>query len=256
MINQIRADLYRQFHTIGFYLIVVLTVVLSAGTIAMKSVGGIVIMPDDSGLAQLINSQWTAVSALKAATVASSMLVYLYIGLFVIIIGYEFSQRVYKNTLLSGISRLAFILAKYVTMVLDLFGLLLLYYVTAVATSGVAERPVGEAVGTLSGSLLVMTVTITFFLSAIFSLAILVLVSTNSQVISALVIALWPLLIGGVESLMKWGWLKYFDLIGVAQEYAIGSITTNQLWPYLGVGVGMLVVTLIGAAIVIRRREL
>lgn len=256
MINQIRADLYRQFHTIGFYLIAALTIILSAGTIAMKSVGGIVIMPDDSGLDHLINSQWTAVSALKAATVASSMLVYLYIGLFVIIIGYEFSQHVYKNTLLAGLSRLAFILAKYVTLVVDLFGLLLLYYVTAIVTSGVAGRPVGESVGTLTGSLLAMAVTITFFLSAIFSLAILVLVSTNSQVISALVIALWPLLVGAVESLMKWGWLKYFDLIGVAQEYAIGSVTTSQIWPYLGVGVGMLVVTLIGSAIVIRRREL
>ncbi|MFD1430072.1 ABC transporter permease [Lacticaseibacillus mingshuiensis] len=256
MINQMRADLYRQFHTLGYYLVVLATIALSALIVGFKSVGGVMIQTDTTNLDKLASKSWTAIESLQAATLSSSLLVYLYIGLFVILIGYEFSQKTYKNTLLSGISRLQFIFAKYVTLVVDMLVLIFIYYLTALAVNGLAGRSLGENLGTLLGNTATESLTIAFFISAVFSLAIVLLVATGSNVIASVFIALWPILIGVIEALTQWNWLKYFDVTGAAENIALGTLKVDALWPYLGTCIGLVLLSLVGSAAVIRHREL
>ena len=44
MINQIRADFYRQIHTTGMYIMLVLTIIYAATTTLGQSVGGVTVV--------------------------------------------------------------------------------------------------------------------------------------------------------------------------------------------------------------------
>ncbi len=123
MINQLRADTYRITHSIGFYITLLLVISYSVLITESKSIGGIMVNADQSLLAHLANSNWTILDSIRGLTMSSSALMYVIMSLFVIIIGYEFSQKTYKNTLVSGISRFKFIMAKYVML---LFTILLI----------------------------------------------------------------------------------------------------------------------------------
>ena len=120
MINQIRADFYRQLHTVGMYIMLAVTIVYALLAVLAKSVGGVTVSVGSSVFTQIADRPWTVLFGLKAANMTATLLLYFFIGVFVIVFGYEFTQKVYKNTLISGISRLQFILAKYLVMLLDL----------------------------------------------------------------------------------------------------------------------------------------
>lgn len=130
MINQIRADFYRQIHTTGMYIMLVLTIIYAATTTLGQSVGGVTVRGDSGQFAQVGGKSWSVLTGIKVANMGETMLLYVFIGVFVIVFGYEFSQKVYKNTLISGISRLAFVLAKYLVMLLDLLLLFAVNFLT------------------------------------------------------------------------------------------------------------------------------
>ncbi|WP_191988110.1 ABC transporter permease [Lapidilactobacillus wuchangensis] len=255
MINQIRADFYRQRHTWGCYLTVLLTIIFSAVITARESVGGIMINGTDL-LQRLESSRWTVLSGLQSATLSSSVLLYGYLGIFVIVVGYEFSQSTYKNTLISRISRLQFIIAKFLTLFLDLLRLVLLYYLTAFLTGKIAGRAWGESLPTLLGHLGMMILTVAFFMNVIFGIGLLLLILTHSTVIAAVVIAVWPLLISLLGMATKWSWLKYFDFMGTAQQITTQTLVTIKFGPIIGTSVGLIIVIIVGSTIAIRHQEL
>ena len=75
---------------------------------------------------------------------------------------------------LSGISRLQFTEAKYVAMLVDLFALVLVYYLASAVDSLIAGRSLDVSAGKLVYNALVVTVAIAFFISVIFILGIIV----------------------------------------------------------------------------------
>ncbi|MFD1411182.1 ABC transporter permease [Lapidilactobacillus gannanensis] len=255
MINQIRADFYRQRHTWGSYLTVLLTIIFSATITAQRSVGGIMINGTDL-LQRLENSKWTVLSGLQSATLSSSVLLYGYLGIFVIVIGYEFSQSTYKNTLISRISRLQFVLAKFLTLFLDLLGLVGIFYITAFLTGRIVGRAWGEPLPTLLGHLAIMILTVAFFINVIFGIGLLLLVVTHSTVIAAVTIAVWPLLVSLIGMTTQWSWLKYFDFMGTAQQITTQSLATIKFAPIIGTSLGLIVVIIVGSTIAIRHQEL
>ncbi|WP_143463566.1 ABC transporter permease [Levilactobacillus enshiensis] len=254
MLNQIKADSYRQLHTWGSYIVLALTVLLSVLITVYESTGGIMIKA--ATMQEFESSKWTVMTGLKSATLSSTMLVYIDIALFVIVIGQEFSKKTYKNTLISGISRLGFILGKFFTMLLDILFLTLIFYGVVVLSSLMAGRAGGASLMSLVRTLGLMTVTISFFISVIFSIGVIVLVLMDSVVIATVFMALWPILIAILVSFTNWHWLKYIDFTGVAQQITLGALKVDALWPYIGVSVGVLILTIVGAAMVIQRKEL
>ena len=95
MINQIRADFYRQIHTTGMYIMLVLTIIYAATTTLGQSVGGVTLRGDSGQFAQVGGKSWSVLTGIKVANMGETMLLYVFIGVFVIVFGYEFSQNVY-----------------------------------------------------------------------------------------------------------------------------------------------------------------
>ncbi|RBP99909.1 ABC transporter permease [Bifidobacterium xylocopae] len=258
MINQMRADFYRQAHTIGCYVLLAATIGFSVLLTLTKQVGGMMVSEGNTSqlMEQMAHSPWSVLTGVKALTMSTSVLLYFDIALFVIVIGYEFSQKTYKNTLISGISRLQFIGAKYAVMLIDLLGLTLVYYLTCLATSLATGRGLGESAGKLAGDIAIMTIAVAFFISVTFSLGIILLVATGSTIIPAVFVVVWPLAVAMLTVFAHWSWLKYVDFINVAMNVALSLIKVGDLWPYIGVSVGVLAVTIVGSALIIRRKEL
>lgn len=256
MLNQIRADGYRQLHSMGIYVVLLITVIFSTLITSGQSVGGIMINADSASMNELSEGNWSILTGLKSATLSSTVLLYLYIAIFIIVIGHEFSQKTYKNTLVSGISRLQFILSKYVMILLDVFVMTLCYFLAALITGKVMNRSWGVEIVEVIRNLGEMTLVIGFFISVIFSIGVILLVLSNSIVISAVFIVLWPILIALVAMMTTWKWLKYFDFMGVAQRIALGSLKVSQVGPYILISLAVLVVAITGSALIIGRKEL
>ncbi|BDR52679.1 ABC transporter [Bombiscardovia nodaiensis] len=258
MMNQMRADFYRQTRTLGMYLVLACTLALSILVTVYQQVGGVMVtdrsMTDLMG--EIANSQWSVVTGVKALTMSASLLLYIYIALFVIVIGYEFSQKTYKNTLISGISRIQFIGAKYAVLLVDMLVLCAIYYAASILTGLTMGRSLGESWGALLADAAMMTLTIAFFMSVVLSLAIIILVATGSTIIPAIFVVVWPIAVASLAVFAHWSWLKYMDFLTVGQNVSLSIITTNELWPYIGVSLAVLAVTIAGSALIMRQKEL
>lgn len=255
MINQIRADLYRQLRTKGLYITASLTVLFSSLITGFQAAGGVMVSNVEL-LDKLTAGKWSVYMGFQSSVLGSSVLMYGFIGIFVIVIGYEFSQGTYKNTLVSGISRLDFVLSKYIVMLLDIFILLAIYFVCADSTGMIAGRRMGSTGAQLAKDNGIAVLVTTFFISVVFSLAITLLIATRSLIAAGVFIVLWPTAISIIAVLTHWDWLKYLDFFGAASGIGLGTIPkSQQLW-YILVSVGLLVVSTAVSTVVMRRREL
>lgn len=256
MINQLRADTYRLSHSVGFYLTLLVVIGYSGLITKTKTIGGIMVNANETALNRLSQANWTLLDGIRGLTISASMLMYIILGLFVITIGYEFSQHTYKNTLTSGISRFQFILAKYIILLISVFITILIYFLTVIITSLTIGRTLGTSWSHLLGTTLLTATTIAFFISVVFSMAILILVITNSTVISAVFIVLFPLAVTTIHMLASWNWLKYIDFFGASNEISLGNLSISQFGPYL-LTCGIILVTCVAVSLLaIREKEL
>ena len=258
MINQIRADFYRQRRSIGMLILLIATVALGIVTTWGKTTIGMSTGGEEYAhkLSEIEEQSWTIRTGLQAGVASASSLIYFYIAVFVIVIGAEYSQHTLKNTLTSGISRIQFILGKYVTILTDIILLTLCYYITILLTGLALGRKPGASWGILCKDVAVMTLTVGFCISVIISLGIILLIITKSLVIPAVVIVIWPILISLVEYAFKLNWLKYFDFVGFGDQMILGTLQANQVWVYAGVSVGVVLVAIIGSALIISKQEI
>lgn len=256
MINQLRADFYRQTHTFGHYLLLILVILFSVITVYSKNVGGIMVSAPADFLGRLANMQWTLLSGTRGLTISSSVLMYAFISIFVMVIGYEFSQQTYKNTLVSGISRSGFIIAKFVTMLLDIFIQVIAFYLAGILTGIALGRKIGTSWGNLFSTTLLTAVIVTFFIGVVFSMAIVILMLTSSLIGSAIFIVTFPMLISILSMITKWNWLKYIDFFSVTVKISLKEITVNQFQPYIWTSFAILAVCFGLALTIIKRKEL
>lgn len=57
MMNQIRADFYRQRRTLGMYVIVLITIAYAVWSVTSKNVGGVTVHGDDNLLLKLLQKR-------------------------------------------------------------------------------------------------------------------------------------------------------------------------------------------------------
>lgn len=257
MINQFRADFYRQTHTIGIYILSFLVVLYSTLTVKNEMVGGIMM----NGTTQdsfngVFHGSWTQLLAVRALSIGSSILLYVFIGIFVIIFGYEFTQKTYKNSLTSGISRTGFFIGKYLTMLIDIIFLELLYFFSGILVSYLIGNQPGTTIKNLIGLTFATSIVMSFFISIIFSLAVCCLLITNSIVISSLFIVIFSILVSIVHSLLNWDWLKYLDFFGATNQFTLKQISSNALIPYISFGFILLIICCIISNLVLKNKEL
>ncbi|TCZ78400.1 hypothetical protein E0485_07810 [Paenibacillus albiflavus] len=257
MIRLMKADLYRLVHTKGIYIVLLAIIAFVSVSVSAEQVGTMGVN-SESALKSLYqgSSTWNMAVALTSASFSSSILIYLFIAFFVVVLGYEFSQRTYKNTLTSGVSRVAFVISKYFTQLLTLFVGTFLYYATTAVLAFFKYGTEGIMVGEVLTDALIAMVSLSFCVSVIFSLATLVLLLTTSNIISVVFIIIYPILIQLTYMLTKWDGLKYFDFYSLAQSIGLSQIGGTELVPYILVSLATITISLIGGAIVIRHKEL
>ena len=258
MINQIRADFYRQRRSIGMLILLIATMGLGIVATWRKTTIGITIGGEEYAhkLLAIERQGWTVRTGLQAGSASATSLIYFYIAVFVIVIGAEYSQHTLKNTLTSGISRIQFILGKYATILIDIILLTLCYFITILITGLALGRKPGVGWGILCKDVAVMTLSVSFCISVIISLGIILLIITKSLVIPAVVIVIWPMLISLVEYAFKLNWLKYFDFVGFGDQMILGSLKADQAWIYAGVSAGVVLVAIFGSALIISKQEI
>lgn len=213
MINTIRADFYRLFHSKGFFItqfLLIAVVVLSVSMEALGSVGlnvGDISSPQDSFALQ----QWTSATTLTAMSSMASFLLYFCLPLFVMTIGFDLSRQTYKNVLTSGISRGHFFLSKQVTFLVMSLMQLIFYYGSAFLTAW-AKNGLGTFEADYLTNFIRMFGIQFLCLNAIFSIGMLLLYLTFSNVAAVLAVVVSPLLIAaGTLALSKYDWLTYFN---------------------------------------------
>jgi len=255
MLNQLRTDFYRLSRSWGIYITLAVTIAYSIVIIVNNTVGGIMVT-SDSMKSLDSNSVWTLKDGLNASTLSSSLLMYLFIAIFVITIGYEFSQKTYKNTLVSGITRFQFIISKYLMILLNIFVMTLVYFFTAIISGVITGRKVGMSWGSLLTQTLNHSIVIAFFISIVFGIAILILLATSSVVISSIFIVIFPVIISVLNNIVQWTWLKYIDFFTAAVKISLKLIPNSQLWNYVWVSLIILFVTMFLSIVIIRNKEL
>lgn len=254
MINQLRTDFYRLSHTWGILLTLIFTITYSFIITSNNIVGGIMVTGDSMSKLSVVS--WTLKDGINASTLSSTLLIYIFIGIFVMTIGYEFSQRTYKNTLVSGITRSQFIISKYLIMLLNIFCLILIYFLTSIVSGMISSRTVGTSWQNLFSMVFNTSLVIAFFISVVFGMAILVLLLTSSVVIGSLFIVIFPILITTLHNIANWDWLKYFDFFSAAMKISLKLTPRNQLWNYVLVSLTVLIVTMILSVVLIKQKEL
>lgn len=254
MIRLIKADTYRLLRTKGFYITMVLMVAYAAMIVTSQSVGSVGVNMEDK--IDALSTQWNLKLAVQYTSFSSAFLVYFLIGLFVILFGYEFSQRTYKNSLTAGVTRLTFVLSKYLIQLLFFFIATILYFggatLFAIFKYGIGDTDLLPFLG----NTLVLSLGISLIISVIFSLASLILVSTNSLVLSSVFVVIYPLAIQIVAMMIDFDGLKYFDFFGLVQQIGMGALSVKELLPYAAVSLTVIVLSLVGSALVIRQKEL
>lgn len=256
VINQLRADAYRLTRSTGFYIMLVLVVSYNALITKTKWFGGIVGNVSEKASDHLTHTSWSMIDGVQGSTISAGLLMYVLMGLFVIIIGYEFSQQTYKNTLISGISRLQFILSKYVAMLISILMTIAVYFITTIVTSLIFGRRVGTSWIHLLSVGSSATIAITFFISIVFSMAILLLMFTNSVIISSFFIVIFPVAVMILHTRANWKWLKYIDFFSASNRISLGNMSIVEFSPYV-LTCGIILIVCIGLSLlIIREKEL
>lgn len=253
MINQIRADLYRQGHSVGMAIVTLLTIVWAMVSTQQEAVGGVSVNAPEKMLNRLIAKHWSVLDGIHAANFAGTFMLWLFIVVLVIVFSREFSQKTYKNTLVSGISRLQFILGKYLVLLADVVVLFSLFFGSATVTGLILGRPMG---GPLVHDFLFSVLLNSFFVSVIFSLSITVMLSFNTVVAQTIFVITWPLIISTATSILHWHWLRYFDFYNMTISLTTGALNATLQARYLLVSLGLLIVSIIASSWLLQQKEL
>lgn len=253
MIRLMKADAYRLTKTKGVWIIILAAIVMATMVIQGEAFGsvGVSIDPD-----QTVNLSWNLLNSIQYAVSSSAFLLYFLIGVLVIILGYEFSQNTYKNTLVSGASRLSFVLAKYLTQLVTIF-LVTLAYFAATGLNAYAKYGMGDTtIGAFLKEMFFMTLVLSFLISVVFSFANCLLLLTHSTIIGGVFVVAYSMFIQIIGYLIDWDGLKYLDFLSTAQQISLGAIKGEELIPYLVISAVLIVLSTIVGTLIIRQQEL
>ncbi|WP_130860087.1 hypothetical protein [Gracilibacillus phocaeensis] len=219
MINAIRADLYRLFHTKGFYITQVLLILFVVISILAQATGTVGVQSDETTELQSLVNHWDSYRTFIAFSSMASFLVYFCLPLLVMIVGYDFVHQSYKNQLASGVSRFQYLGSKYVIFSVVAALQFIFYYTsaffTAAAANGIGSMPDHFWVNALQ------TIGIQFIaFQSLFMIGLCILVITFSNISSIISIIIIPLVMNVLYAVFNRQWLTYFDFqTGINQAW-------------------------------------
>lgn len=259
MINMLKADLYRIFRSKSFWItqiilvvIVVLSVYFSAVTEFEVSVGveeGAQVANDFSKVA------WTGCFSIQALMQMSSILAFVMMPIFKIIVGNDLSKEAYKNIIPIGISRTAYLSSKYVVFLVVSLLQFVFYYLSGFLV-GTVINGVGQFVVPIN------EVVWSFFLSycefqALYALMMLVLYLSFSNVAAILFGILYPMLISiPVIVFPEATWLNNFNFGELITYIPVSSFSTQDWIQLIVPVIAAIVIGIAGSVIIFKKKEL
>ena len=149
MIQTIRADFYRLFHSKGFWIteFVLLANILIGVLYKVTSRFGTSIETDGQNVAQQAPVKMTGINALAHFSGHSDSIIFFTLIVVCLLLGVDLSRKLYKNSLAHGISRTEFFLSKtLVSFVVAIFQFILLLglsFIIASSINGIGTAPAG-----------------------------------------------------------------------------------------------------------------
>lgn len=149
MIQTIRADFYRLFHSKGFWIteFVLLANILLGAVYKVTSRFGTSISTDSQDVAQQVPEKMTGINALAHFSGHSDSIIFFTLIIVCLLLGVDLSRKLYKNSLAHGISRTEFFLSKtLVSFVVTIFQFILLLglsFIIASSINGIGTAPAG-----------------------------------------------------------------------------------------------------------------
>ena len=149
MIQTIRADFYRLFHSKGFWIteFVLLANILLGVLYKVTSRFGTSISTDGQNITQQVPVKMTGINALAHFSGHSDSIIFFTLIVVCLLLGVDLSRKLYKNSLAHGISRTEFFLSKtLVSFVVAIFQFILLLglsFIIASSINGIGIAPTG-----------------------------------------------------------------------------------------------------------------
>lgn len=149
MIQTIRADFYRLFHSKGFWIteFVLLANILLGAVYKVTSRFGTSISTDSQDVAQQVPKKMTGINALAHFSGHSDSIIFFTLIIVCLLLGVDLSRKLYKNSLAHGISRTEFFLSKtlvsFVVAIFQFIFLLGLSFIIASSINGIGTAPTG-----------------------------------------------------------------------------------------------------------------
>ncbi|GEP19042.1 ABC transporter permease [Pediococcus argentinicus] len=248
------ADIYRLVRTRGIYIAWAAIMIIAGAITNSQSVGGVMVGTESAP--KYTDAQWSLVEIATRVSLSTSVVMYILIAVFVMTVGYEFSQKTYKNTLTSGISRLQFIVNKFIALLVIVFIMIFSYFGVAIITGLFKHSVIGGTVHHFWNVLITCVFSQTLAICVIFSLAVVVLVISKSLIISSIFIVAWPMIMTIVAVFSRWDWVKYFDFFTISNRLALGELTIDKIAPYLVVSVLTILATWLLTIFAMNHQEL
>lgn len=149
MIQTIRADFYRLFHSKGFWIteFFLLANILLGVIYKVSSRFGAYMEADGQNIAQQASEKMTGIQALSHFSGNADTVIFFTIIVVCLLLGVDLSRELYKNSLAHGISRLEFFFSKtLVSFVVAIFQFILLLgisFIIASSINGIGTAPTG-----------------------------------------------------------------------------------------------------------------
>lgn len=217
MSNIIRADFYRIRHSKMFYMTQIAMFMILLVSILSHTTLQAGMQSDEfmSMIQKIEKRHWTGSDGLLASSLMAGLLVYLYIPLFNLSLGFELTRGTIKNVISIGTSRWIFFISKYVVFLLISVFEYILYYILSFGISSLHS-----GVGTFSNLFFlkfIQSVGIQFIsLQTIFIITLLVLYTFQSNIATLLVTVILPTLLSTVSVILfpRVNINKYLDFQG------------------------------------------
>lgn len=257
MFNQIKSDFYRLFQSKGFYITLGVVVAYTLLIVLTQTMAGVMVEGDTA--VEMGNTQaalWTGSVALTNLLDMFSTLPFFMIPLFLIIVGYDFSMGTYKNTLTTGISRTKYFFAKYLTVVIAALFVVIIYLGLGYLIAGL-KNGFGETTNVFWMAIIQNIGIKCFALLLLMLLATAVQVTTTSQIVAVLVIALLPIILqlfGIIPPLDKLEIYRFNPFLFM--DITPGTILPKELLTSLTISSTMITVGLfVGTPLIFKKKE-
>ena len=239
MIQTIRADFYRLFHSKGFWIteFVLLANILISGLYKVTSRFGISISTDGQNVAQQVPEKMSGINALAHFSGNSDSVIFFTLIIVCLLLGVDLSRKLYKNSLAHGISRTEFFLSKtLVSFVVAIFQFILslgISFIIASAINGIGTAPTG-----FFGQFL-----LTILVQLIITVAWISIVSFVLYISHSIAAGLVSYFIGGVLLLLPVllyphiEWFRYLTLQFVIEMAADPAVVVKASLVAIGIAV-------------------